>query len=119
MRFMTHVPLFGCTPDIVFSKTRVLVFVDGDFWHGRTLLEKGMQGLKRSFRSDVRAFWVLKIARNADRDARQTRLLRRNGWAVLRFWEKDVLRDATGAAAVVAERVLQRRAKLKRRQDAA
>lgn len=119
MRFMTHVPLFGCTPDIVFSRAKVLVFVDGDFWHGRILLEKGMQGLKRTFRNDARAFWVLKIARNVDRDARQSRLLRRHGWAVLRLWEKDVLRDVNGAAAIVSQRVLARRAKLKPQEDVA
>jgi DNA mismatch endonuclease (patch repair protein) len=113
MRFTSHVSVLGCTPDIIFSKAKVLVFVDGDFWHGRILVEMGVRRLERTFRQDVRAFWVPKIARNVARDAQQNRILRRNGWSVLRLWETDVLRDSKGAAAIVSKRVSHRRTKLR------
>jgi DNA mismatch endonuclease (patch repair protein) len=114
LRFLTHQPICGCTPDIVFGSERLIVFVDGDFWHGRILLESGKQALQKTFKPEGRDFWVTKICRNADRDQRQCRILRRNGWSVLRLWEKDVLRNSAGAATVVV-RSLKRRRRLKRK----
>ena len=120
LRFRTHVPLIGCSPDIVFGQERLVVFVDGDFWHGRIMLEGGLAELKASFRRPSRAFWVRKIMRNVDRDLRQVRLLRRHGWAVVRLWEKDVLKNPSAAAAIVCQRIRKRRSRsLKQRRDAA
>jgi len=113
-----HKSVCGCAPDIVFCRERVVVFVDGDFWHGRILVEQGRRALARSFRLPVREFWVAKIIRNVERDSRQVRILRRNGWAVLRLWEKDTLRDMNNATATISRRLRQRRVKLKLPPDA-
>jgi len=119
-RFRTHMAVLGCSPDIVFSGDRLVVFVDGDFWHGRLIFDLGLAALEDSFRRRSRAFWVAKIKRNVARDLRQVRVLRRHGWAVLRLWEKDVLKNPSAAAAVVCQRLRERRLKsLKRRQDVA
>jgi len=118
LRFRTHQSVCACTPDIIFKSKRVAVFVDGDFWHGRILLETGRRALMQSFKTQSRNFWVAKISRNADRDRRQSRILRRNGWSVLRFWEKDVLRHPAQAAATISHRLRRRRAQLKRRLNA-
>jgi len=69
-------------PDFVFKKERVVVFVDGCFWHGCPL----------HFRlpSGNRAFWAKKIASNRSRDQRQTKLLRQRGWKVIRIWEHSL-----------------------------
>jgi DNA mismatch endonuclease, patch repair protein len=109
LTFKKHLSLLGCFPDFVFQLSRVVVFVDGDFWHGRLLLEQGEKALQESFRRHVRSFWVSKISRNAARDRRQNCRLRRHGWCVLRFWEREILRDADAAAATIAKRVLQRK----------
>ena len=69
-------------PDIVFRRAGVVVFCDGDFWHGRDwdhLQEK----LNRSAN---RAYWLPKIARNRQRDAEQTEQLRTQGWHVEKFF---------------------------------
>lgn len=108
LQFSMHASIYGCTPDIVFTSARVAIFVDGDFWHGRILVERGRQALSGSFKPIVRDFWVTKITRNVARDVRQSRLLRRNGWAVMRLWEKEVLRDSAHAAAQI-QRILKRR----------
>ena len=68
-------------PDIVFSRARVAVFVDGCYWHACP--EHGE--LHRS----NRAFWRRKFAANATRDRAQTAALRRDGWTVLRVWEHE------------------------------
>jgi DNA mismatch endonuclease (patch repair protein) len=112
LRFATHITVCDCTPDIVFSLERLAIFVDGDFWHGRILTENGGAALRKSFNCRSRRFWVSKITRNVERDLRQARSLRRNGWAVLRLWEKDIARNATKVAASIAQRLQRRRIRL-------
>jgi DNA mismatch endonuclease (patch repair protein) len=66
-------------PDFVFRRERVVVFVDGCFWHG---CPRHATRPKHN-----RTFWDAKIAGNKARDARVTRGLRKAGWKVLRIWE--------------------------------
>jgi DNA mismatch endonuclease (patch repair protein) len=115
--FRTHVQMLGCCPDMVFRSSRVVIFVDGDFWHGRLLVDSGPRALKKAFRRDSRSFWVKKITRNVTRDQRQTRRLRRHGWSVMRFWRREILTDSCSVAAVIAKRVVQRKRWIKRSND--
>ena len=50
LRYRLHPRGLLGRPDLVFTKARVVVFLDGDFWHGRTLLEQGREALARQFR---------------------------------------------------------------------
>lgn len=69
---------------MVFPTARVVVFIDGDFWHGwRYPTWKKRLGL----------FWQQKIERNRLRDAKNFRKLRNAGWHVLRIWEHEVKVD--------------------------
>ena len=88
-------------PDLVFTRARVLVFVDGDFWHGRALISAGEETFAQMFRPAKRRWWVSKIGGNVARDRECTRTLRTAGWRVIRVWESDVLR----APEAVANRV--------------
>lgn len=108
LRYVTHARELPGTPDVVFRGARVVVFVDGDYWHGRALVERGPLALKRTLRTPNRAFWIAKIVRNAERDRQQTAELESLGWTVLRVWERDVLRSPRKAAAKV-RRVLHSR----------
>ena len=73
-------------PDIVFLKSRIVVFVDGEFWHGYEWEEN-----KNKIRSN-QEYWIPKIERNMQRDKEINRLLEEAGWTVLRFWSRDVLK---------------------------
>lgn len=75
-------------PDFVFRFARLVVFVDGDFWHGRRFQER-RQRLQRGHNA---SYWIAKIASNKARDRRVTATLRREGWLVIRLWESDVRR---------------------------
>lgn len=75
------VALFG-KPDFVFRRERVAVFTDGCFWHACPR--------HGTMPAGNRAFWKAKLARNAERDRRVTRSLRKAGWTVLRVWEHDL-----------------------------
>lgn len=67
------------SPDFVFVRERVAVFVDGCFWHGCAVH-------CRMPKSRVK-FWSSKICRNRERDREVDRLLRGCGWRVVRLWE--------------------------------
>ncbi|MCG6861395.1 MAG: very short patch repair endonuclease [Chromatiaceae bacterium] len=86
------------TPDLVFTSRRVVVFVDGDFWHGRNWNERK----ERLGSGNNGAYWVSKIAYNRDQDQRHNARLAELGWRVMRLWETDVLRDPEAAAGLVA-----------------
>lgn len=73
-------------PDLVFAGTRVVVFVDGDFWHGWQF-----HRWKHKLSSE---YWKKKIRGNMERDRRNRALLRRDGWTVIRVWEHEVEADA-------------------------
>ena len=90
-------------PAFVFSEEKVIVFVDGDFWHGRDWPRR-----KQRLRNGHNAkYWVAKIQANIDRDQRQERELSERGWTVVRLWETDVVGDSAAAAHQVA-RTLER-----------
>jgi DNA mismatch endonuclease (patch repair protein) len=79
--------------DITFTRAKVVVFIDGCFWHGcpQHYVEPKAHG----------DYWPAKIARNRQRDAETTARLQADGWTVLRFWEHE--EAAAVAAAVHAE----------------
>lgn len=91
------------SPDFAFRAERVALFVDGCFWHG----------CPRCYREPKQntEFWREKIARNAARDKRVSRQLRRTGWSVLRFWE-HALRDEDLVASRIKKALLRRQAEL-------
>lgn len=90
VRYMKNYKNVPGTPDIAIVHAKIAVFVDGDFWHGRSWRLRGLPNLEAQFPSRTR-YWVNKITRNMARDKSVNRQLRSAGWRVLRFWEKDVL----------------------------
>jgi DNA mismatch endonuclease (patch repair protein) len=88
LRYRLHHPGLPGRPDIVFIKQRVVVFCDGDFWHGRDLGRR----LAMLATGHNATYWLAKVQKNVERDWRQTGALEASGWIVLRFWETDILR---------------------------
>lgn len=80
-----HSALFG-SPDFTFRKHRLVVFVDGCFWH---CCPKHATAPKNN--AD---YWRKKLDRNVERDRLVNRTLRKAGWHVLRIWEHDLPRRA-------------------------
>jgi DNA mismatch endonuclease (patch repair protein) len=73
-------------PDIVFTKKRVAVFVDGCFWHGCSVHARRP--------TQNASYWGPKIARNIERDLEQNARLEQAGWRVLRIWEHEPVDEA-------------------------
>jgi DNA mismatch endonuclease (patch repair protein) len=101
--------LFG-NPDLTLLRLHTVVFVDGDFWHGRGILDNGVDAFRQTLRTSRREWWVRKINDTIRRDIQVTETLRAEGWCVIRVWESDVLRDLDGTVRRVRA-VLQRQAR--------
>lgn len=84
LRFRKHVRELPGRPDVVFPSARVVVFVDGDFWHGYRFPE---------WSGTLSSFWRNKIETTRIRDRRNFARLRRDGWLVIRLWQHEVKRD--------------------------
>ena len=74
-------PLTG-KPDIVFSRFKIAVFIDGCFWHG-------CPHHCRMPSSNVN-YWNNKIEKNKIRDKKITKALKMRGWQVIRIWEHEI-----------------------------
>lgn len=85
-----------CKADVVFTRARVAVFIDGCFWHGCP--EHGTTPQANTH------YWGPKLQRNRDRDRRVTAALEADGWAVLRVWEHERVLDAVTAVQALVHR---------------
>ena len=108
-RFKKHANLPG-RPDILFVSAKTAVFVDGDFWHGRVLIENGEDVLKQTFRSAKADWWIAKIKATVQRDREIDRVLHTLGYVTLRLWERDILADTDRAAQMIKQVLIHRRA---------
>ncbi len=73
--------LFG-TPDFIFPRSKVAIFIDGCFWHG-------CPKCKTNPKTNAK-YWKTKIANNQKRDREVKKQLVREDWKVLRFWEHEI-----------------------------
>jgi len=96
LRFRKHVASLPGKPDVVFARSRVVVFIDGDFWHGYRF---------PAWQDKVSDFWKVKISKNRQRDSKNHRKLRREGWKVIRIWQHELESDFPGCIDKVVEAV--------------
>jgi DNA mismatch endonuclease (patch repair protein) len=82
-------------PDLVFTKSRVAVFVDGCFWH--VCPAHGRQPTHNEW------YWTPKLRRNVERDRMADAALTAAGWTVLRIWEHVPAEDAVGLVEAALE----------------
>lgn len=80
-RFRKHVKRLPGTPDIVFTKAKLAILIDGDFWHGYRF---------PVWEHKVSEFWKQKIRKNRERDQKNIRKLRGMGWRVVRLWKHQI-----------------------------
>lgn len=97
LRYRVNVRNLPGKPDIVFTKARVVVFIDGDFWHGHNWAIRGISSLDKELER-YSQFWKDKILGNVNRDKETTEQLEEEGWAVIRIWESEIKTDVTKCA---------------------
>jgi DNA mismatch endonuclease (patch repair protein) len=89
-RFRKHVKTLPGKPDVVFTKRKVAVFIDGDYWHGYEF---------EKWRHKMAPYWQKKIDGNIARDERNFAALREMGWVVIRLWGHEVKKDLSNCIA--------------------
>lgn len=89
----TTVPGLRARPDIVFSRTRIAVFVDGCFWHRCPIHATTPRANAE--------WWDAKLDENVRRDRRSDSALREAGWTVLRVWEHEQLSNMVALVRIV------------------
>ncbi|MCL2887749.1 MAG: very short patch repair endonuclease [Elusimicrobia bacterium] len=74
-------------PDFVLRKYNLIIFCDSEFWHGKdwkkTVARIGTH----------KKYWHQKIENNIKRDKKVNRLLKKDGWKVLRFWGTQIIKE--------------------------
>lgn len=84
LRYQVQAPIPG-RPDIVFTRAKVAVFVDGCFWHlcpEHAVLPKNNGD-----------WWKAKLNRNVERDREKDEALRELGWEIVHVWEHEDTED--------------------------
>lgn len=81
LRYRIHQKKLPGTPDLVFPKYRIVIFVHGCFWHRHVGCKLATTPTANS------AFWKKKFGDNIKRDARKSSELERAGWRVFVVWE--------------------------------
>ena len=88
-RYRIHYKKLPGKPDIVFTKAKIAVFCDGDFWHGHNWALRGLSSLEEELEG-YSDFWKKKILRNVERDRVVTEQLQSENWQVIRIWESQI-----------------------------
>ena len=86
-------------PDNAFIGKKVAVFCDSEFWHGYD-----WENRKSDIKSN-KEFWISKIERNMARDEEVNDYLTSHGWTVLRFWGKQIQKEAVKCADLIEKEV--------------
>ena len=87
IRYRLNVKRLPGSPDIVIRKNKLVIFVDGEFWHGFNW------HIKKEKIKTNRDFWIPKIERNMQRDKQNNIDLEKMGFTVYRFWEHQIRKD--------------------------
>lgn len=102
MRYRINYKKLPGKPDIVFTKKKVVIFCDGDFWHGHNWALRGLSSLDEEL-NGYSGFWKEKILRNIQRDSEISKDLTSMGWTVIRIWESDIKKDVNKCVELIKD----------------
>ena len=95
LRYRVNDPTLPGTPDIVFPRRKLAVFVDGEFWHGKKLSAERL--------AEMPQYWRAKISRNVERDQRVNHSLQAGGWRVLRIGTQTIAKHLNELVRVISD----------------
>lgn len=83
LRYRVNYKMLPGTPDIVFSKYKIAIFVNGCFWHGHDCKDSHIPKTNINF-------WKNKIDKNKERDERNIFKIQSLGWKIFVMWECEL-----------------------------
>lgn len=83
-RFRLHLKDLAGTPDIVLRRHGKVIFVHGCFWHGHLRCGRAARPTSN------REFWNAKLSKNIERDRKNQKILKAEGWQVLVVWQCEI-----------------------------
>ncbi len=88
-------------PDIVLTKYKIAIFCDSEFFHGKDweVLRPRLENGNNS------QYWISKISKNRERDDEINKRLLFEGWTVIRFWGKEIAKNADECVKVIEEAI--------------
>ena len=104
-RYRKNVRSLPGKPDIVFTRYKIAIFCDGEFFHGKDW-EVLRPKLEKSNNSQ---FWISKISRNRERDDEVNKKLLFEGWTVIRFWGEDIKKHTDECVRVIEEPIFEKK----------
>lgn len=102
MRFRKNYRVLIGKPDIVFTRAKIAVFCDGDFWHGHNWALRGLGSLEEEL-AKYSEFWRQKILHNIERDKTVTTVLEGEGWKVIRFYESEIRNNLESCVLIIVD----------------
>ncbi|MDE6606637.1 MAG: very short patch repair endonuclease [Lachnospiraceae bacterium] len=100
-RYRKNYKTVAGSPDIALTKYKLAIFCDSEFFHGKDW-EVLQPRLKKGKNSE---YWIQKITRNMERDKEKDQYLVFEGWTVIHFWGKDILKDTDKCVRVIEEAI--------------
>lgn len=97
LHFEKHSKTLPGKPDIVFPKRKLVVFIDGDFWHGWKF---------EDYKYKLTDYWFNKIKSNIIRDRKNKLLLKKEGWRIIRLWEHRIAKNPSGCIKTIQRALL-------------
>lgn len=94
-RYRVHPKSIPGKPDILITKYKLAIFVDGEFWHGHDWQTK-----KKKLKTNS-AFWIPKIERNMQHDEEVNQQLQELGWTVMRIWQQHIEKNLSGCVKTI------------------
>lgn len=99
LRYRLNVKKLPGKPDIVMQKSKIVIFIDGEFWHGYNWEDK-----KKRIKSN-RDYWIQKIEKNMVRDMQNNNALAEMGYTIFRFWEKQIKTDLSSCMDLILSKI--------------
>ena len=97
--------VFG-KPDLTFSKLKIAIFVDSEFFHG-----KDWETRKKPETNSE--YWIKKIERNMQRDIEVNTFLESQNWKILRFWSKEITKNIDSVILEIQNSIRERQNEIK------
>jgi DNA mismatch endonuclease Vsr len=88
-------------PDFCWRRKKIALFCDSSFWHGNNWNQEKQKIKVR------KKYWYAKIEKTIRRDKENNAILRKEGWAVIRFWDFEIEKNIEGCLEKVAHAFMQ------------